>query len=206
MCWLRFVCCFCCFVKPARASRADGAKDWHLCVSKPLLQSRRSRKCLNILLQCIFLLMLKLNLFSKWVPIFMLGAPGVFQKRQDDRVHKFRRLSEFKPVHAELMLHWAVSRQCFGSLVLVPIAKMDTTRQIRALESTLIQNWNPPLNYPFILKKRLSKVGPDYFKSVNRMASTFQAPGTRLHRKLRKRLYKLGALTAHPNRIQNRHG
>ena len=135
-------------------------------------------------------------------PYFQMGAnfyvestTAGLQKRQDDRIHKYRQLAELKPVHAELMLHWAVSRQCFGSLVLVPIAKMDTTRQIRTLESTLIQKWNPPLNFPFILKKRLTKVGPDFSQSVKRMASTFQAPGTRLHRRLRKRLYRLGALS-----------
>ena len=135
-------------------------------------------------------------------PYFQVGAnfyvgstTASLQKRQDDRVHKFRQLAELKPVHAELMLRWAVSRQCFGSLVLVPIAKMDTARQIRTLESTLIQKWNPTLNFPFILKKRLTKVGPDFAQCVKRMASTFQAPGTRLHRKLRKRLYGLGALS-----------
>ena len=143
-------------------------------------------------------------------PYFQMGAnfyvgstTASLQKRQDDRIHKYRQLVELKPVHAELMLHWAVSRQCFGSLVLVPVAKMDTTRQIRTLESTLIQKWNPPLNFPFILKKRLTKVGPDFAQSVKRMASTFRAPGTRLHRKLRKRLYRLGALSLYSTSKQH---
>ena len=143
-------------------------------------------------------------------PYFQMGAnfyvgstTAGLQKRQDDRIHKYKQLAELKPVHAELMLHWAVSRQCFGSLVLVPIAKMDTTRQIRTLESTLIQKWNPPLNFPFILKKRLTKVGPDFAQSVKRMASTFRAPGTRLHRKLRKRLYGLGALSLYSTSKQH---
>ena len=74
--------------------------------------------------------------------------------------------------------------------------------QVRTLESTLIQKWNPPLNYPFILKKRISKVGPDYSQSVERIASSFQAPGTRLHRKLRKRLHKLGALSLYSSTKQ----
>ena len=143
-------------------------------------------------------------------PYFQMGAnfyvgstTASLQKRQDDRIHKYRQLAELKPVHAELMLHWAVSRQCFGSLVLVPIAKMDTTRQIRTLESTLIQKWHPPLNFPFILKKRLTKVGPDFAQSVKRMASTFRAPGARLHRKLRKRLYGLGALSLYSTSKQH---
>ena len=58
------------------------------------------------------------------------------------------------------------------------------------------------LKYPFILKKRISKVGPDYSQSVRRIASSFQAPGTRLRRKLRKRLYKLGALSLYSSHKQ----
>ena len=126
---------------------------------------------------------------------FYVGSTALsLQERQDHRLRKFRQLQVFKPVHAELMLHWTVSRQCFRKMVLIPIAKMDTRRQIRTLESTLIQKWNPPLNYPFIREKRISKVGPDYSQSVKRIASSYQSPGTRLHRKLRKRLYKLAAL------------
>ena len=71
---------------------------------------------------------------------------------------------------------------------------MDTQRQSRNLEMTLIQRWNPSLNFSFILKKRIFKVGPDYSFASKQLASSYQAPGTRLHRKLRKRLHKLGAL------------
>ena len=99
-----------------------------------------------------------------------------------------------QPVHAELMLHWQVSRQKF-SLVVHPVVHMDTQRQIRTLEMKLIQRWNPSLNFPFILKKPVSKVGPDYSFVIKQLASSYQAPGTRLHRKLRKRLHKLGALS-----------
>ena len=54
-------------------------------------------------------------------PYFQMGAnfnvgstTASLQKRQDDRIHKYRQLVALKPVHAELMLHWAVSRQCLG--------------------------------------------------------------------------------------------
>ena len=72
-------------------------------------------------------------------------------KRQDTRIRKLRQLPLMQPVHAELMLHWQVSRQKF-SLVALPVAHM-----IRTWEMTLIQRWNPFLNFPFILKKRISK-------------------------------------------------
>ena len=104
-------------------------------------------------------------------------------------------------VHAELMLHWQVSRKQF-SLVALPVAHMDTQRQIRTLEMTLIQRRNPSLNFPFILKKRISKVGPDYSFAVKQLTSSYQAPGTRLHRKLRKRLRKLGALSLYSSSKQ----
>ena len=115
-------------------------------------------------------------------------------KRQDTRIRKLRQLLLMQPGHAELMLHWQVSRQKV-SLVVLPVAHMDTQRQIRILEMTLIQRWNPSLNFPFILKKQISKVGPDYSFTMKQLASSYQAPGTRLHRKLRKRLRKLCALS-----------
>ena len=109
-----------------------------------------------------------------------------------------------QPVHAELMLHWQVSRKQF-SLVVLPVAHMDTQRQIRTLEMTLIQRWNPSLNLPVVLKMRISKVGPGYSFAVKQLASSYQAPGTRLtrlHSKLRKRLHKLGALSLYSSSKQ----
>ena len=101
-------------------------------------------------------------------PDFYVGSTTVsVQKRQGSRLRKLRQLLDFKPVHAELMLHWQVSHRCLGSLIAIPVATMSTSRQIRTLESTLIQKWNPTLNYPFILKKRITKLGPDYSCSTN---------------------------------------
>ena len=96
---------------------------------------------------------------------------------------------------------WQVSRRQF-SLVVLPVAHMDTQRQIRTLEPMLIQRWNPSLNVPFVSKKRISKVGPDYGFAVKHLASSYQAPGTRLHRKLRKRLHKLGSLSLYSSSKQ----
>ena len=114
-------------------------------------------------------------------------------KWQDTRIRKLRQLLLMQPVHAELRLHWQVSRKHF-SLVVLPVTHIYTQRQIRTLEMTLIQRWNPSLNFPFILEKRTSKVGP-FFPS-------YQAPGTRLHRKLRKRLHKLGNLSLYSSSKQ----
>ena len=80
-------------------------------------------------------------------------------KRQDTRIRKLRQLLLMQPVRAELMLRWQVSRKQF-SLVVLPVAHMHTQRQIRTLEMTLIQRWDPSLNFPFILKKRICQGRP----------------------------------------------
>ena len=56
--------------------------------------------------------------------------------------------------------------------------------------------------FSFILKKRISKVGPDYSFAVKQLASSYQAPGTRLHRKLRKGLHKPGVLSLYTSSKQ----
>ena len=84
------------------------------------------------------------------------------------------------------------------SLVVLPVAHMDTQRQIRTLEMT---GDGTPLSI-FILKKKISKMGPDDSFAVKQLASSYQAPGTRLHRKLRKRLNKLGALSLYSSSKQ----
>ena len=122
-------------------------------------------------------------------------------KMQDTRIRKLRQLLLMEPVHAEPMLHWQVSRKQF-SLVVLPVTQMGTQRHIRILEMALIQRWNPSLNFSFILKKRISKVGPDYSFATKQLASFYQAPGTRLHRELRKRLHKLGALSLYSSSKQ----
>ena len=122
-------------------------------------------------------------------------------RRQDTRIGKLRQLLLMQPVHAELMLRWQVSRKQF-SLVVLPVARMDAQHNIRTLEMTLIQRWNPSLNFPLILKKQISKVGPDYCFAIKQLASSYQAPGTRLHRKLRKRPHKLGALSLYSSSKQ----
>ena len=122
-------------------------------------------------------------------------------KRQDTRIRKLRQLLLMQPVHAERRLRWQVSRQKF-SLVAIPVAHLDTQREIPTLEMTLIQRWSPSLNFPFTSKQRISKVGPDYSFAIKQLASSYQAPGTRLHRRLRKRLHKLGALSLYSSSKQ----
>ena len=139
-------------------------------------------------------------------PDFYVGPTTVsVQKRQDSRLRKLRQLLDLKPVHAELMLHWQVSHRCLESMIAIPLATMNTSRQIGTLELTLIQKWNPTLNYPFILKKRMTKLGPDFSRSIRQIASSYSAPGNRLHRKLRARLHKLGALSLYSTDKQEVH-
>ena len=139
-------------------------------------------------------------------PHFQIGpdchvGSTILRLHKTTRIRKLRQLLLMQPVHAELTLHWQVSRKQF-SLVVLPVTHVDTQRQIRTLEMTLIQRWNPSLNFPFILKKRISKAGPDNSFAVKQLAASYQAPGTRLHRKLRKILHKLGALSLYSSSKQ----
>ena len=61
------------------------------------------------------------------------------------------------------------------------------------------------MNYPFTLKRRMTKLGPDYSRSIRQIASSYNAPGNRLHRKLRARLHKLGALSLYSTDKQQVH-
>ena len=48
-------------------------------------------------------------------------------------------------------------------------------------------------------------MGPDYSRSVRQIASSYSAPGNRLHRKLRARLHKMGALSLYSTEKQEVH-
>ena len=119
-------------------------------------------------------------------------------KRQDARIRKLRQLLLMQPVHAEHVALASVQEEVLP----LPVARMDTQRQIPTLEMTLIQRWNPSLHFPFFLKKRISKVGPDYSFAVKQLVSSYQALGARLHRKLSQRLHKLGALSLYSSSKQ----
>ena len=51
----------------------------------------------------------------------------------------------------------------------------------------------------------MTKLGPDYSRSIRQIASSYNAPGNRLHRKLRARLHKLGALSLYSTDKQQVH-
>ena len=166
MCFVLLLFSFCFFVKLALSSRVDGANGL------------RNSKTTDIQGSLMFKNGLRSHSHASCYQYLI--APVQFEPH-----------FQIGPdLHAELMLHWQMSRQTF-SLVVLPVAHMDTQR---TLEMTLTQRWNPSLNFPFILKTQISKVGPDYSFAIKQLASSYQAPGTRLHRKLRKRLHKLGAL------------
>ena len=153
---MRFRCWFSCFAKQAPESWLAGANDFQE------FQEFRDRetvsaKFLTSLFDIPFAVYLITSAQIEHVfrigPEFYVGSTTVsVQKRQDSRLRKIRQLIDFKPVHAELMLHWQVSHHFLGSMIAIPLATMSTSRQIRTLESTLIQKWKPTLNYPFILK------------------------------------------------------
>ena len=134
---------FCFFVKLALV---DGARHLHNSEISNLQASLKCRNGLRHHSLATWWLLYSLNLIFRLVLHCYIGSTILrLHKRQDTRIRNLRQLLLRQPVHAELKLHWQVSRKLF-SLVVLPIANMDTKRQIRTLEGTLIQRWNASLN------------------------------------------------------------
>ena len=142
---------FCFFDEPALANRVDGAKFAQFKDNKPPSISE-VREWFETPFTRYLVAPVQLEPHFQIGPDCYVGGTILrHRKRQDTRIRKLRQLLLMQPVHAELMLHWQVSRKKF-SLVVLLVAHMDTQRQIRNLEMTLIQRWNPSLNFPFSLK------------------------------------------------------
>ena len=146
---------FCCFGKWVLAHRVDGARDLHDSKTTNLQAYLKVNSALKDLSQAIWWLLYSVSLSFRLLLIVMLVAPSCAFTR-DTKIRKLRQVLLLQPVHAELMLHWQVSRKLF-SVVVVPIR---TKRQLPTLEMTPIQKWNPYLNFPYILKERIARGRP----------------------------------------------
>ena len=129
---LRFLCSSCRFAKQALANRVDGARDLHSSEKTDLQALLRFKSCWNPIWWLV-----RIQLHFRLALIVLLVVPCLVF-RLDTRIRKLRQLLLMQPVHAGLMLQWQVSRKLF-SLVVLPIANMDSQRQIRTPEMTLIQ-------------------------------------------------------------------
>jgi len=107
--------------------------------------------------------------------------------RQNTRQRKLRQLKQAQPVSCELALHWFCSQNNYYQFVALPLLHTNTTLQTRTLESYIIQKWRPPLNYPFILQRQVTKQHstPHLLQALR---TTYLGIGNRLYAQLRRRL------------------
>ena len=107
--------------------------------------------------------------------------------RQNTRQRKLRQLKQAQPVSCELALHWFCSQNNYYQFVALPLLHTNTTLQTRTLESYIIQKWRPPLNYPFILQRQVTKQhSTPHLRQALR--TTYLGIGNRLYAQLRRRL------------------
>ena len=107
--------------------------------------------------------------------------------RQNTRQRKLRQLKRAQPVSCELALHWFCSPNNYHQFVALPLLHTNTTLQTRTLESYIIQKWCPPLNYPFILQRQVTKQhSTPHLRQALR--TTYLGIGHRLYAQLRRRL------------------
>ena len=149
MCFVPLLFSFCFFIKLALANRVGGAKGSQFSEFK----DNRHPSILEVQewfekpFTCYLVALVQFEPHFQIGPDSYVGSTILrLHKRQDTRI-----------------------RQKF-SLVVLPVAHMDTQRQIRTLEMTLIQRWNPCLSFLLMLRKRISKVGPDYSVAIELLA------------------------------------
>ena len=107
-------------------------------------------------------------------------------KRQDTRTRKATQLAKQHAVSCELALHWFHSTNTFHLHIPLPLYKSNSTLQLRTLERHLIQLWNSPLNYPFIMQRHLHK--PHSTPPLHRAILQHGHIGHRQQQRLRRRL------------------
>ena len=98
-----------------------------------------------------------------------------------------RQLQRAQPVSCELALHWFWSKDNYHEFVELPLICADAKLQTCTLERYLAQQWYPPLNYPFILQREVTKQhSTPHLQQALR--NTFLGIGYRLCAQLRRSL------------------
>ena len=123
---------------------------------------------------------------------FYIGstAKSMFSRDQS-RKRKAKQLNNGKLVKAELVLQFWKHYQNEHEFALLPIATAPDERFIRIRELTLIQKWQPILNYPFICKLKFKSTSISS-QIVPRKHGHTKVVGNRLYQKVRKRLFSVG--------------
>ena len=72
---------------------------------------------------------------------------------------------------------------------MIPLIRCQSGLDVKTTEATRIQKWSPVFNFPFILRMMPTKTTSSTNCRMNSLAMKYGVPGTRIFRKLRRRLF-----------------
>ena len=103
-----------------------------------------------------------------------------------DRTTDTGSLSSYKTVnqYRELALHWFCSQGNYYQFVPLPLITTSSQLQTQMQQSYMIQLWCPPLIYPFIMQRKVTKQHST--PHLQAIASTFLGHGQKLYAQLRR--------------------
>ena len=129
----------------------------------------------------------KLNIHLSSTEHYIGSTIHTLHDRQNTRHRKLKQLQNGQPVSCELALHWFCSQGNYYQFVPLPLLTTSSQLQTRTLESYMIQLWCPPLNYPLIMQRKVTKQHstPHLRQAI---ANTFLGHGQRLYARLRRRM------------------
>ena len=102
-----------------------------------------------------------------------------------DRTTDTGSLSSYKTVnqYRELALHWFCSHGNYYQFAPLPLITTSSQLHTQMLQSYMIQLWCPPLNYPFIMQRKVTKQHST--PHLQAIASTFLGHCQKLYAQLR---------------------
>ena len=125
--------------------------------------------------------------------IFYIGSTLVsIQSRQDAKWRKLRLLQKNQAVNCDLVFHYFHTRDALHQFCILPVHFLDGDVDTRSFETRCIQLWKPMLKHPWIVQ--LNPTSTTRKATPFQIQQTFTARGSRLWKKLRRRLKTMGAL------------
>ena len=122
-------------------------------------------------------------------PMLYIGSTSVsVTLRESNRMSVFKRLQNHQEAQVELAVRYWHSAGNFEAFSVVAITACESYRAAWIFEHSLIELWQPKLNFPFI-QQFLKRSALGFRPAKRRRMTAYGRFGLRLWRKLRKRLY-----------------
>ena len=112
--------------------------------------------------------------------------------RQDARWRKYRCLEQGQFVNVELVMHYPHSRDLLHEVAIIPLFNLVNATDTRSKELSIIQNWRPMYNHPWI--NRLHPTSTFHTTKLTITALSYTSKSSRLWKKVRRRLQTTGML------------